>query len=160
VGTTVSIYLPCAKPAAASASAPRRGKTRGGGRVVLLVDDDYFVRAGTAIVLETLGYNVLAAESGTAALKILRHESAVDALVTDYAMAGMNGMNLIAEARRLLPRLPALLMTGYPVKPDGIKASAILFKPFQPQDLERRLADILRNGPPTDAASASSVGSG
>jgi CheY-like chemotaxis protein len=114
--------------------------------VVLLVDDDDLVWLGAEAVLKRLGYRVLAANSGEAALTILRAGAAVDALVTDYAMPGMNGATLVQEIRRLAPGLPALLITGYADKPTGIQHIPLLQKPFRPNDLAAHLATILCGG--------------
>jgi len=142
-GTTVSIYLPRAEMMTAPASAPVTEVMQGDGKVVLLVDDDALVRAGIEAVLDMLGYRVLAVESGRAALKLLRDGVAVDVLVTDYAMAGMSGVELTRATRLLLPGLPVLLITGYTDKPEGIEGDALLHKPFRPPELAARLFAIL-----------------
>jgi signal transduction histidine kinase len=145
-GTTVSLYLPRAIPVTSEMSRPSVEVVRGGKQVVLLVDDDDLVRIGAEAVLKRLGYRVLAANSGEAALTILRAGAAVDALVTDYAMPGMNGATLVQEIRRLAPGLPALLITGYADKPTGIQHIPLLQKPFRPNDLAAHLATILCGG--------------
>ena len=115
---------------------------------MLVVDDDALVRGGIQVVLEGLGYSVLAADGGEVALKILRGGADVDALVTDYAMPSMNGAVLVCKARRLLPGLPVLVVTRYASKPDGIGHVAALLKPFKPDDLASRLFEILHPGRP------------
>ena len=115
---------------------------------MLVIDDDALVRAGIQVVLEGLGYRVLAADGGEAALEILRGGADVNALVTDYAMPGMNGAVLVCEARRLVPGLAVLVVTGYASKPDGIGHVAVLLKPFKPDDLASRLFEILHSGRP------------
>jgi CheY-like chemotaxis protein len=120
----------------------------GGQQVVLFVDDDALVRLGAEAALTGLGYRVLAADGGDAALTILRAGAAVDALVTDYAMPGMNGATLVQEVRRLTPGLPALLITGYADKPTGLQHIPLLQKPFRPNDLAAHLAAILGEGRP------------
>jgi len=60
------------------------------------------------------GYAVLAAASGEQALALLREGARVDVLFTDVIMpGGMNGRQLVDEARRLRPGLPVLVTTGY-----------------------------------------------
>lgn len=148
-GTTVTLYLPQADRPPAVATRPPVGRLRGEGRTVLLVDDDDLVRKGAVAVLDMLGYRVLAADSGRAALSLLRADGPVDALVTDYAMPGMSGVALIAEAQRLLPDLPALLITGYADRPAGVERGTILHKPFQVDELAACLAALLqRERPP------------
>jgi signal transduction histidine kinase/ActR/RegA family two-component response regulator len=147
-GTTVSLYLPRAMPVASEQSRPFVEVVRGGQQVVLLVDDDALVRLGAEAVLTRLGYRVLAANSGDAALTLLRAGAAVDALVTDYAMPGMNGATLVQEIRRLAPGLPALLITGYADTPTGLQYISLLQKPFRPNDLAAHLATLLCDSRP------------
>ena len=63
--------------------------------------------------LEQLGHKVLAASSGTDALAILQAREAVDVMITDLSMPGMNGLMLIKEAQGLRPSLSAILLTGF-----------------------------------------------
>ena len=145
-GTSVTIFIPRAMEAAAAAAAPVTATGPASRKVVLLADDDHLVRTGASAVLEMLGYHVLAASSGVEALQVLQDAEAVDVLVTDYAMPGMSGVALIQETRRLAPKLPVLLITGYADKPEGIEHCAILHKPFRPHALAEQLTTLLRAG--------------
>jgi CheY-like chemotaxis protein len=142
-GTTVSLYLPRATLVVSVAPPPSAKVVDGDGKVVLLVDDDHLVRLGVEAVLVFLGYRVLAADSGAAALEILRDGGVIDAMVTDYAMPGMSGATLLHEARRLVPGLPVLLITGYTDKPDDFENIAHLQKPFGPKELAAHLAALI-----------------
>jgi CheY-like chemotaxis protein len=64
-------------------------------------------------------------------------------MVTDYAMPGMSGATLLHEARRLVPGLPVLLITGYTDKPDDFENIAHLQKPFGPKELAAHLAALI-----------------
>jgi CheY-like chemotaxis protein len=66
---------------------------------VLIVDDDADVRDLAVTCLEALGYRVLAAPNGRAGLEILGHEQQVHLLLLDFAMPGMNGLE-VARAMR------------------------------------------------------------
>jgi CheY-like chemotaxis protein len=116
-------------------------------RRILLVDDDAIVRMGMRGVLEGLGHEVLDVSSGEAALALLCEGVAVDALVTDYAMPGMDGAEVVREARRLLPGLPAVVATGYADVPRLPEGAAVLHKPFSPRELGARLEATLRGKP-------------
>ncbi|MGQ9365190.1 response regulator [Azospirillum sp. ST 5-10] len=146
VGTTVTIYLPRAAAAAPSPSPPRVEVVPEEGRSVLLVDDDAVIRLAAQALLESVGYRVLTAGDGPEALRVLGEEGPVDALVTDYAMPGMTGAALAREARRRLPGLPVMVITGYADAPDGLDCDAVLQKPFRPEELTARLAEIVRRG--------------
>jgi signal transduction histidine kinase len=113
-GTSVKLYLPRfygeTAPAESAAGEIHRG---GPGERVLVVEDDADVRAYVAETLAGLGYQVLEANSGERALKLLDEQSGVDLLLTDVIMPGMNGRQLANEARRRWSGLKVLFMTGY-----------------------------------------------
>jgi CheY-like chemotaxis protein len=114
IGTVASLWLPqagVAEPAGIKASDQDRAPAAGSR--VLLVDDDHLVRETLAAQLEAEGHFVLSASGGDDALALLETTAAVDVLVTDLAMMGMNGLLLIQRAQTLRPRLPAILLTGY-----------------------------------------------
>ena len=111
---------------------------------ILLVDDEDVVRAATAEMLEDVGYTVLQADSGPAALALLRSAQSVDLLITDYLMPGMNGVELIRNARNVMPSLLALIISGYSTIAEGPGAELPrLAKPFRQIDLAGRIAEIL-----------------
>lgn len=83
---------------------------------VLCVDDDQSILSITRMALEYEGYQVLTASSGRAALREFASE-AVDAVVLDYEMPGMDGGELAREIKRLNPRVPKLLYTSCPAVP-------------------------------------------
>lgn len=113
-GTTATLWLPIVAddPRAMPGAPAGEARPRLTGRI-LLVDDDTLVRDTLTEQLEELGHKVLAAACGTDALAILRAREAVDLMITDLSMPGMNGLTLIREAQGLRPSLPAILLTGY-----------------------------------------------
>ena len=118
--------------------------------VILLVDDEDVVRVATADMLTDIGYSVVQASSGAAALQLLREGASVELLVTDYLMPGMNGVELARHARALLPGLGVLVISGYSTIAEGVGADLPrLAKPFRQADLARRVAEILA-GPASD----------
>ena len=78
-----------------------------------MVDDEELVRVGTADMLAEAGYTVTEASSGYRALQLIENGVQFDALVTDFAMPGMTGVELAQEALALRPDLQVLLITGY-----------------------------------------------
>ncbi len=144
-GTTVTLYLPRAVPVVSSVgSAPTVATSPVVGRTVLIVDDNELVRKALEMTLRALGHRVLAATDGAAALEILRGPDNVDVLVTDYAMEGMNGVELIDEARSLRPDLPVMLVTGYADLTEDMDDIVLLHKPFQAADLVSNLHKLLQ----------------
>jgi DNA-binding NtrC family response regulator len=91
------------------------------GATLLLADDDAPQRSMLAGALEMRGHQVLQAPNGARALEIL-HESPVDLLLTDLRMPGLDGLELLGEARRLNPLIPVLVMTAYGTIEDAVRA--------------------------------------
>ncbi len=112
VGTTATLWMPSVAAEANNAGREILRRTGLSGRI-LLVDDDKLVRDTLMEQLEELGHKVLAASGGTDALSILRAREAVDLMITDLSMPGMDGLMLIREAHDLRPSLPTILLTGY-----------------------------------------------
>lgn len=108
-GTTVRIFLPRQKPA----SADDAGVGEEAGDIVLLVEDEEDLRQTMAEWLRDLGYRVLEAPDGSAALRLLHGGGRVDVLVTDMGLpGGLDGRQVADAARGHRPGLPVLLMTG------------------------------------------------
>jgi PAS domain S-box-containing protein len=115
-GTSITLYLPRvvgSKAVAADASAPVEARASGR-ETILVVEDHAAVRAAAVNLLKNLGYQVLQAGDGKAALEILRGPAAIDLLFTDLIMPkGMSGQDLAREAWMLRPGLKVLLTSGY-----------------------------------------------
>ena len=112
-GTTVTLWLPQGENEedAAHRTAPTATSLR---RIrVLVVDDEEAVRETLAEELDYLGCEVTTAVSGEEALAKLNGSPAVEAMIADFAMPGMDGLVLIREARKRRPGLPVVLLTGY-----------------------------------------------
>jgi two-component system cell cycle sensor histidine kinase/response regulator CckA len=116
---------------------------------ILLVEDEPAVRNITREALEMGGYRVLAADGPVAATDIARDESnAIDLLLTDVVMPGMNGPELARLVRELRPELVTLFMTGY-ADTEVLRLAAAeglhkhIQKPFTVHGLLARVADAL-----------------
>lgn len=116
----------------------------GSGATILVVDDDALITLNTVDVLTDMGHIALEAFSGPQALALMQSRADIVALITDYAMPGMNGIELAHAARQLRPGLPILLATGYDEVPDAAGHDFIqLKKPFRETELSGRLAEVL-----------------
>jgi signal transduction histidine kinase len=151
-GTTAEIWLPIAtEPAAAEDSEPPPLQVAVRHAMILLVDDEELVRIGTGEMLSDLGYEVIEATSGAEALRQLRGSDPPDLMITDYLMPGMNGVELIEQAKRLAPTMKVLLITGYSTIAEGPGASLPrLGKPFRQADLAERVAKLLDSEVPAN----------
>ncbi len=150
VGTQVSLYLPVfdEQDVVAAPAAETEGPLRAQqGETVLVVEDDPAVRLLVIDVLQMLGYQTLEAADGNAAIRILESATAVDMLVTDVGLPGMNGRQLADVARQQYPGLPVLFMTGYArqaASSDFLEPGMdMISKPFNLDALAKRVSDML-----------------
>lgn len=146
-GTTIRIFLPRADAVPTQEREPSGEllAARDAGMVVLVVDDDEAVRTVTAGYLSDLGYDVIEADSGGAALETLEHHERIDAMVLDFAMPGMNGGELAKELKARLPEAPILFATGYADAEalTDVGEDMIVRKPFTQAELARKLSRTL-----------------
>ncbi len=146
-GTTIRIFLPRADAAPTQEREPSGEllAARDAGMVVLVVDDDEAVRTVTAGYLSDLGYDVIEADSGGAALETLDHHDRIDAMVLDFAMPGMNGGELARELKVRRPGAPILFATGYADAEalTDVGEDMIVRKPFTQAELARKLSRTL-----------------
>ena len=114
-GTSVKIYLPRARSTDTAAPSEPTGEPQrhARGAVILLVDDDSAVREVTAAILRDLGYVVIAVGSGGGALDLLDRNAQIELVILDFAMPGMNGMEVARQMRAKVPSRPVLFVTGY-----------------------------------------------
>jgi PAS domain S-box-containing protein len=150
-GTTVKIYLPRlvhGTLAAAAAPAPEH-MLAGQNQLILLVEDDALVRVFARGQLECLGYRVLEAATGAAALELLRGRDDVALLFTDVVMpGGMSGRQLADAATQLRPALPILYTSGYTedaIIHHGRLAPGVMLlsKPYRRAELAQKVSAAL-----------------
>jgi PAS domain S-box-containing protein len=148
-GTSIKLYLPRAAGDIAVRSAAAVEAATGTSATILVVEDDASVRAVAVGILEGLGYRVLQAGDGRAALEILQTPEKIDLLFSDVVMPnGLSGQDLLVEARALRPGLKALLASGYSerfihgndVATQGVR---ILNKPYRREMLSKAIREAL-----------------
>jgi len=115
---------------------------------VLVVEDDRPLQDALVSTLETAGFNVLAASDGGEALKVL-NDSAVDLIVSDVQMHPVDGRELLRRLQQRPSSPPVLLMTAYGTIDQAVAAMRdgavdYLVKPFEAEELERRVARYAR----------------
>ena len=111
---------------------------------ILVVEDDDIVRMLIVDVLEELEYTVLEADDGNAALEILADPGkAIDLMMTDHGLPGMNGRELSQKARQLRPALPILFASGYAENIDVPSDMHVIGKPFSIDQLRDKVKSIL-----------------
>ncbi len=118
VGTTIAITLPVAAAGEAPAVHARAGADdhhARPGATALVVDDEPDLLEVAATYLQEMGYRVLTAPDGPAALRTLSREPTVDLLVTDVVMpGGMNGVKLSQQVRKRRPEVRVVFTSGFP----------------------------------------------
>lgn len=142
-GTRIDLYLPVAGDAA-PAERPRSAQTTDRVRPlsILLIDDEELVRTATAEMIRDLGHAVVEAAGGAEGLALLDEGLAVDVVVTDYMMPGMDGGSIERRMARSHPDIPVLLITGYTGPAEDVAHIPRLAKPFGQADIAAALASL------------------
>ncbi|AQH05072.1 hybrid sensor histidine kinase/response regulator (plasmid) [Burkholderia sp. KK1] len=145
-GTTVELWLPLVQRETHEIVAGSDLENSAvEGRHVLVVEDDEDVRSMLVECLQAFGYTVSQARDGVSGLERLRVDNP-DLLMVDYAMPGMNGLQVIEKAREFRANLPIVLATGYAdvdISTITDKRFTALRKPFQLDELARAVRSAL-----------------
>lgn len=167
-GSTFRVYLPKLLDADVLPQPSNVPSSQPGRQTVLLVEDESALRKLMTKVLEGEGFQVLGAKDGEQAAAICKSwAEPIDMVVTDLAMPKLNGLQLKEIVADLRPTAKFLLMSGYPedvVEDPSILPTdtAFLEKPFLPEELIRKIRQVLRstNGasPGSESAAAADVG--
>ncbi|MEB8386554.1 PAS domain S-box protein [Rhodobacteraceae bacterium KMM 6894] len=133
-GTVASLYLPTVTAEEIGLPAPvslsDTPVSHRGGAVILLVEDDPRVLNLTRSRLEHLGYSVIEATDGPAALKQLEKHKNISLMLSDVVMPhGIDGIELANKANALYPELKIILATGYAPKAENV-IWPVLRKPY------------------------------
>ncbi len=152
-GTTVNLYLPCAdaKLSAVSRPADPGAPLAPRSETVLVVEDNHDVRDVSVARLKSLGFKVLEADSGRAAINVLRSGAKVDLVFSDIVMAGgMSGFDLARWIGGNVPGMKVLLTSGF--SPEVAHAEEgsdrklrILRKPYSRAELSEAIGEALGN---------------
>jgi PAS domain S-box-containing protein len=149
-GTTFRIYLPrylSGDPAVIIN--PSGEAAPGGNETILLVEDEAAILGLARMMLERMGYGVLAASSPAEALRLARaHAGKIDLLMTDVVMPEMNGRDLAKQLTALCPDIKLLFMSGYTadvIAHQGVLDEGVYFiqKPFSKQELSAKIRKVL-----------------
>ncbi len=121
------------------------------GAKILVVEDDDLLREALSDTLQLAGYQVVSAEDGSRALRLLNAEL-VDLVVSDVQMAAMDGHALLRNIKKQWPRLPVVLMTAYGSIEKAVKAmrdgaADYLVKPFEAEVLIEMVTRLAGDDP-------------
>ena len=114
---------------------------------ILVVDDNETMRSGIALVVERMGHEGFAADSGHQALELLQDER-VDLVITDYRMDDMDGMQVLEAVKEKYADTDVILITAYgtiEIAVEAMKQGAVDFitKPFPPEALRLKIEKVL-----------------
>ncbi|WP_449432782.1 response regulator [Pseudomonas putida] len=147
-GTQVDLYLPRHLDEMQEKMTPTPTPPCSVGGNLLLVEDDPHVRQLLGEALREEGFACHSACNANEALNVLRSAQAVDLLVSDVGLPGMNGRQLAEIARTLRPQLPVLFITGYAETAQAREGflgpgMQLIAKPFELKQLHKQVAQIL-----------------
>jgi two-component system cell cycle sensor histidine kinase/response regulator CckA len=153
-GTAFKVFLPAEShesanhKEAAAPSAPPRGK----GELILVVDDEPPIREALVKTLESSNYRCFIAEDGSDALALyFARREEIDVVLTDLAMAQMDGVKLVRSLRRLNPHVRVVVSSGHIQREvaqelEALGVDVCIEKPYNADQLLRALRTVL-DGP-------------
>lgn len=171
-GASFTIFLPLLDTSETETDSHRQEIVRGGGETILLVEDEVALREAIHEMLLKLGYRVIQAGDGNAALATFTaHAETIDLILGDLVMPELGGLGFRQELLKRIDQAPApqqavvpmVLMTGYPVESPALlhrqyRIDHVLQKPFTLDRLAEVLSQALapdgqtHNQPPTDSS--------
>jgi DNA-binding NtrC family response regulator len=115
-------------------------------KTILIADDEPGIRTSLSKLLEFEAYRVVLAEDGQRALDILR-DRAVDLVLLDIKMPGLDGLEVLAQIHRDQPQLPVVIISGHGSIQTAVEATRLGAYDFieKPIDADRMLL-VIRNG--------------
>ncbi|MBX3268005.1 MAG: PAS domain S-box protein [Acidobacteria bacterium] len=149
-GSRFSIYFPVADTAAIEESSTTTfDELAGKGELVIVVDDEEYIRDVTKATLEKFGYRVLTAADGTEGLALFaQHGAETAAVIADVAMPYMDGPSMVRAMRKMDPNLKMIMMSGLMNENqrseiESLGITSVLSKPFTAENLLEELKKIL-----------------
>lgn len=126
-----------------------QSKNKGEKKTVLFVDDEQIVLDVGSLMLQKLGYNVLAVCNGNRAMDILK-KNKVAFVLLDMLMPGMNGFQIYHSLKKIQPNVKIILTSGHAVfqsegRPESIGFDGFIQKPFNIKQLSEKIENIRVN---------------
>ncbi len=147
-GTTFTIYLPTTKRDV-KIKKDDPGRILEGSETILLVDDEKIILNVGLEILESMGYQVLVAGSGKAAIEVYKeNQDKIDMIILDTIMPEMGGNETYQQLREINPQVKVLLSSGYGIDDQAVQMLALdcdgfIQKPFNMKDLSKSTRAIL-----------------
>lgn len=147
-GTTFDIYLPGSSKEAPEVKTVKEEAIQGTGTILLVDDESMIINVGKAL-LERLGYKVIIAESGIAAINIYETDKdKIDVVILDMIMPGMNGIETYKRLKIYNPEIKVLFSSGYNMDEGSseilnLDTNGFIQKPYKYEKLSRKLKAML-----------------
>jgi CheY-like chemotaxis protein len=148
-GTTFKLYFPAITAPLENPLVCSEAYSEPSGQTILIVEDDATIRGNVRECLQQLGYHVVEAENGEAALQVYdRLHGKIDLVLSDLVMPGMGGYELAGQLAQRHPGVRMLFMSGYTEDSAArrdilLQGSAFLQKPFSVADLSTAVHQAL-----------------
>jgi CheY-like chemotaxis protein len=122
-------------------------------KTILIVDDNHYVLNAFKEMMHKWGHRVIAQQDGPSALAVIGQGEAVDLIVTDYQMPGMDGLELVEKLKLAVPTVPVIMMSASLKEEVCLRAMALgvvefLEKPAEPRALRRIIENAINNAVP------------
>ena len=151
-GTTFTLYIPASEKEVEGHEERSSAIVRGTERVLIIDDEETMIDVG-AELLDALGYSPMTAGSGEAGLEFFQNNaSAIDLVIVDLIMPGMNGGELCKQLKQIQPSIKIVLSSGYSLNDEtsellGRYCDGFIQKPFSMKELSCKLREVLENMP-------------
>jgi PAS domain S-box-containing protein len=148
-GATFKIYLPQVDEPLSELKEVVSEEIPRGDETILIVEDEEIVRKLAVRILKGLGYTILEAPEGGAALILCEDfKKPIHLILTDVVMPGMSGLKLVERLREIHPEIKVLYMSGYTdnaILHHGVleKGTHFIQKPFTLENLARKVREVL-----------------
>lgn len=127
-------------------------------KTLLIVDDDPEMLSYLRDLMVSFGYSVIPASDAPSALAVIHSGVMVDLIITDFKMPGMNGLELVARLKKLIPSVPVIMFSGFTgmdiyMKAQTMGVAEYVEKPSGPYELKRIVQHVIKLSPRTAAGS-------
>lgn len=151
VGTTFALYFPASEVKENEIKEVKKDKKNidlTGTGTILLVEDEEAVRMFSARALRDKGYEVIEADCGEEAIKIIRKNKKINLLITDVVMPKMDGPTVMKKVKEEIKGIKVILISGYTEDKltDGLTNNVDVFfllKPFNLKELATKVKEVL-----------------
>ncbi|RJP84774.1 MAG: PAS domain-containing sensor histidine kinase [Desulfobacteraceae bacterium] len=147
-GTTFNIYLPVSEKSSEKISTPAEPLLKGA-ETILIIDDEPMITTIGQTMLSEMGYTVITANDGEAALEIYNSAAkTIHLVILDLIMPKMSGSAVFARLKELDPQVRVLLSSGYSINGQASElmnkgCSGFIQKPFNMMEISKKVREVL-----------------